>query len=275
MQLKDKFVAFIDVLGFKSLVEAAEKVEGMPVDGLLEIVAMLGSQRDRKSFEPGGSMMCPMSRRVEPDLNFRVTQISDCAVLSTEISPAGVINLVEQSWMAVTTLLTKGHMCRGYITRGPVYHTDTQIIGSGYQNAYAKEALVNFYGRDPRERTPFVEVDPVITSYVRDETDECVQKMFGRLVKLDGDFAAIFPFKLLAHSFPLGPGFNPEKERQSNDNLRRSIRNMREKVLNFVAGAEPKDRRKAEHYVNALDAQLSYCDKTDEMIERFGRRFPN
>jgi hypothetical protein len=29
-------------------------------------------------------------------------------------------------------LLDKGFMCRGYITRGKIYHTNEHLIGSGY-----------------------------------------------------------------------------------------------------------------------------------------------
>src|SRR6267378_3569937 len=78
----------------------------------------------------------PFAARVRADLDFRLTQISDCVVVSTEISPAGVINLVNRCWGAVIRLLQNGLMCRGYITRGRIFHTETQVIGTGYQRAY-------------------------------------------------------------------------------------------------------------------------------------------
>jgi len=140
MEFKDKFIAFVDILGFKKLVEAAETGTGMPLSNLLEALKEFGVPEDRKIYEQYGPRVCPNSPYIHRDLDFRLTQISDCVIISSEVSPAGVINLVGHCWGAVIQVLTKGIMCRGYITRGSVYHTDAQIIGSGYQKAYGKES---------------------------------------------------------------------------------------------------------------------------------------
>lgn len=233
ISFKEKFIGFVDILGFKELVEAAEKGTGMPLVELLKIVKELGTPEDRVKFEKYGPKACPASRYVQRDLDFKITQISDCVVVSTEVSPAGVINLIHYCWGAVIKLMTKGIMCRGYITRGSVYHTDTQIIGSGYQEAYRRESLVTAFKREADERgTPFVEVDPIICEYVRNSGDSCVKKMFSRYVKEDGAATALFPFKGLEHSFMIGDWhghkFNPEEERKANNNLRLMIKKMKE-----------------------------------------------
>lgn len=279
IEFRDKFIGFIDILGFKNLVDAAESGIGISLVELLETVQELGKPEDRLEYEKYGPMTCPESRYVQRHLDFRLTQISDCVVLSTEVSPAGVINLIKHCWGAVIKLLAKGIMCRGYITRGSLYHSDTQIIGSGYQEAYRKEAFVTAFKREADERgTPFVEVNTVVCGYVRDHGDKCVKEMFARFIKEDGTVTALFPFQRLQHSFIIGdlPGrnFNPEEERQSNKNMRSMIENMKERVKALVDSSNSDAVSKAEHYIAALENQIEVCKKAEEMINMLVSSFP-
>lgn len=282
MEFKDKFIAFIDVLGFKNMVKAAEAGTGMSLQELQAILSHLGTAEVKDRVKQTGPTICPQSKYIQRDLDFQLTQISDCAIVSSEISPAGVINLVNHCWGAVIELLTRGVMCRGYITRGTIYHSETQFIGSGYQKAYSNEAQVTAFKRNADERgTPFVEVDPVVCEYVNRETDPCVKEMFSRCVKSDGEVSALFPFQCLSHQFMIagmGVKFDPEKERQSNLNMRKWLEIFKERVLAQVDNSNHSAVCKAEHYIAALDAQLEVCNSTDEMINRlctpitFGRK---
>jgi hypothetical protein len=271
LEFRDKFIGFVDILGFKKLVEAAETGTGMPLHDLLEVLKELGTPEDRKRYEKYGARICPASTYIHRSLDFRVTQISDCVVVSSEVSPAGVINLVHHCWGAVIQLLTKGIMCRGYITRGLVYHKDDQIIGSGYQKAYGKESQVTAFKREADERgTPFVEVDPVVYSYVEDHGDSCVKGLFARYVKTDGEATVLFPFQMLAHTFiiaSVGYTCDPQKEKQSDQNMRLIIENARQRVMALVDQSNPSAVSKAEHYIAALDAQLEMCARIDKIID--------
>ena len=125
-----------------------------------------------------------------------------------------------------------------------------------------------------KKGTPFVEVDPSVCDYVRDHGDSCVQEMFSRYVKDDGNVTAVFPFQRLEHSFfvtsdLLGNRFDPEKERQSNQNLRSLIKEMKEGVTSFVDRSNPQAVSKTEHYIAALDTHLQVCKGTDEIITMF------
>ena len=86
---KDKFIGFVDILGFKKFVEAAEAGTGMSLAELLELLRELGTVDDRRNLEKYGPTICPTSAYRQRDLDFRLTQISDCVVVSTEVSPAG------------------------------------------------------------------------------------------------------------------------------------------------------------------------------------------
>jgi hypothetical protein len=272
MEFKDKFIAFIDILGWKEKVKAAETGTGMSLAELIEALKELGTPEDQNRFEQYGPTTCPESTYVQRNLDFQLTRISDCVIVSSEVSPAGVINLVNHCWGAVIKLLTKGIMCRGYIIRGPIYHTnDPEMIGSGYQEALDKERQVSAFKRNADERgTPFVEVDRSVCDYVRDYGDSCVKKMFSRYVKEDGKVTVLFPFQRLEHSFIIagfGHTFDPEKEKRSNQNMRLRIENLKERVMALVDRSNRDAVSKAEHYIAALDAQLEMCKKTDERID--------
>jgi hypothetical protein len=271
----EKVIGFVDVLGFSNLVEKAESGNGMRLDRLLELLKSLGSPADRDRFVQHGPMMCPQSACNQRDLDFRLTQISDCVVVSSEVSPAGVINLLNHCWSAVIRLLQDGLMCRGYITIGKIYHTDFQVIGTGYQRAYQAERNVAAFRREADDRgTPFVEVDKAVTDYITN-CDPCVKEMFSRMVKADGgDLVALFPFKRLAHAFVI-TGNRPldtEKERRSNQNVRSIIHRLEDQVRNFVDNDNPAAVRKAEHYLRSLDAQLVVCDRTEAFLNQFDSR---
>jgi hypothetical protein len=278
-EFKDKFIGFVDILGWKEMVKAAETGVGISLLELLEVVKELGTQKDQDRFKKYGPRICPESSYIRRDLDFQLTRISDCVIVSSEISPSGVINLIDHCWGAVIKLLIKGIMCRGYIIRGPIYHTNEEIIGSGYQEALDKEDKVSVFKRNADERgTPFVEVDSSVCDYVKNHGDSCVKEMFSRYVKQEGSMTALFPFKRIQHSFIIGdwPGhkFDPEEERQSNENTRSMIEKMKKRVMALVDPSRPDAVSKAEHYIAALDKQLDVCKKTDEIIDMLRSSLP-
>lgn len=274
---EDKFIAFIDVLGFKGMVASSEAGTGMELPELLELLKKLGDGSERVQLDNYGPTCCPMAPRVDKNMNFRVTQISDCAIVSSEVSPAGVINLISHCWGAVIELMARGIMCRGYIKRGRIYHTESQVIGTGYQEAYAAESRVSAFKQEADERgTPYVEVDGEVAKYIETQSDACVKEMFNRMVKRDGETVVLFPFQRLQHSFivaGLGRTFDPARELQSNDNLRNNIKRYKEKIESLVNPENTSAQAKARHYLNALDEQLIACDKTDEAIHMLSKPF--
>lgn len=272
MQFDEKFIGFVDILGFKDLVNAAETSASPNLGEIIEWTRELGSAEDKAAIEKYGITICPCAPKINKNVSFEITQISDCVIVSSEISPAGVINLVNHCWGAVIKLLRHGLMCRGYITKGSICHRDGILIGSGYQKAYQQESQVRAFKAEADERgTPFVEIDLSVVEYVDQADDACVKEMFSRFVETDGDVTALFPFKRMAHSFIIagfGMKFNPEKEKAAVGNIRASIEKMKALVLSRIDHRNRSAVSKAEHYVRALDAQLVVCDRTDESIDR-------
>ena len=169
-------------------------------------------------------------------------------------------------------------MCRGYIKRGPIFHTAEAQFGSGLSDAVEQEKQVSIFKKDADERgTPFVEVDREIVEYIKGQPDMCVKEMFSRYVESDGEFTALFPFKRLNHSFIIagfGKVFDPEKERASLNVVRGWIRDMKDRVRRHIDTSDDSAVKKGDHYIRMLDAQLVACDRTEEMIDRLTGPFP-
>ncbi len=149
MHTKDKFIAFIDILGFSAMVEAAEQ------DGncsrLIELIETLKTVDQLQKERGIGLILCPQSRSIAFDLDFQLTQISDCVVISAEVSPAGIMALINHCFTIALAFVLKGALCRGFITRGNIYHRDGQCIGTGYMRAYRNESKVCFMRGDELE----------------------------------------------------------------------------------------------------------------------------
>ncbi|MFZ2444794.1 MAG: hypothetical protein WAW37_00410 [Syntrophobacteraceae bacterium] len=198
---KDKFIAFVDILGFTDLVRQSEEAkEGAPtLEYLLDLTRKLGSSKDSDIYAKFGPTICPDASYLSKDLDFRITQISDCVVVSAEVSPAGAINLLHHCFGISIELLMVGRLCRGFVTRGNIFHTDKQFVGSGYMNAYKAEAKVSVFQVNSADvGTPFIEIDPAVCTYLQSENDQCVKTMFKRMTETDANSnTCISPFSVL------------------------------------------------------------------------------
>lgn len=267
-EFSDKFVAFVDILGFKSMVGKASRRDGVTLDDLLLLTQKLGPTGIRGVFEEYGPGLCPEATRIRKDLDFQVIQISDCVIVSSEISPAGLINLIHYCWAAVLRLLTEGILCRGYITQGPIYHTDRQVIGPAYQEAHSREGNVSVFADvwDEKKRTPFVEIAPMILEYVDSQSDQCVSKMFDRMVRRLSDGAAIFPFKRLNAGDAI-----PEALLEANAVIRQNLHRYKQLMWSFIGPDDAAALPKVRYYDLALDEQLRLCDELDKVVEEGAR----
>lgn len=266
-QLYEKFIAYVDILGFESTVESLEKPEGVNLSDLLDYCSKLAQESHIKNVASYGPIICPESRYNSRDLDYEVTQFSDCVVVSTEVSPAGIINLLQHVSACVFGLMTKGVMVRGYITKGKIYHRGGQPIGPGYQRAWRMEREVKaFLFPLDNTSTPFVEIDKHVVNYVGEETDQCVRGIYKRLTKQDENgIAVIFPF----HRLSAVAGQNIENAaacRKSLRIIRNSIANYLEKLDANSPCTDSKANEKAKYYRRILNEQLSECDRIEKSL---------
>lgn len=272
----EKFIGFVDILGFKAMTHAAENGGTPSLAEIMKLTTKMGSKADLAEYRRVGPISCPDAPCIRKDMDIQITQISDCVIVSTEISPAGVINLVWHSWSVCMRLLGDGIMLRGYLERGSVYHDDQTVIGSGYIDALKRESEVSVFKQAADERgTPFIEVDPEVVSYVERCGDACVKEMFWRMAKKDGDLVALFPFQRLVHEWG-GPKVDAAREKEQVEALRRQIRSIMTNVQGRIDSSNEAAVSKGRHYLRMLQDQIRVCDETDRAIDLMsGTMFPN
>jgi len=274
-EFEDKFIAYIDILGFKNLVAEAEIGSRVRLSDVLNLLDKFKASADQNELATYGALTCPGSAQLSHDVGFRATQVSDSVIVSVEASPCGLATLIGKCWGVTVRFLLEGVLCRGYVTRGSIFHVGTTFVGTGYQRAYQQEPRVTVFGRPLGQRgTPFVEIDPLIMEYVNTGTDSCLQNIYAKCVVSDGEYAALFPFTALQQSFVIGGiGENLldyDEIRQGNVGLRHDIEGLKNQLWANVDKSNARAVAHVEHYARALDRQLRACDHVDRVLDMLG-----
>lgn len=139
MEFSPHAVAYLDILGFSRFVEEAEKPENNDKLELLdklfnEVIPREISSEDRNSAFP-------------QDLKLKCLSCSDSFVISAPVSkessyPA-LIAVSIKSIQITHALLDMGFLVRGAIAVGNAWHTDSNILGTGFQEAVEREKATN------------------------------------------------------------------------------------------------------------------------------------
>ena len=171
-------------------------------------------------------------------------------------------------------------MCRGYIKRGLIYHTNDYCVGSGLNEVVEGEKKVSIFKTEDGEHgTPFIEIDKNIIQYVNDETSDDVKKAFSEFTeteKLDDVVAAIFPFKRLDPGIFIswGEKFDSDQTHEKIATVRNWIDKAKEMVSRHVDPSNDSARRKERCLIRMLDAQLDICDRTEKAIRDLTEQYP-
>jgi len=131
----NRAVAFVDVLGFKALVNSAAGNNDLA--SLEELVSLLSTAIP--SFD------ATVDKSVPKSLIPRHIYISDCIILSAPMSHPtyhydnGLSIVVMRVIQLSHLLLRAGYLIRGGISVGNVWHSESNIVGPAYQEALALE----------------------------------------------------------------------------------------------------------------------------------------
>lgn len=134
--------AFIDVMGFKPLVEASVASDA----SRFELESLVETLRSAIPVLDAG-----VDKSVPSRLIPRHTYISDCIILSAPLadpdvrSYSGLETVVMRSIQITHRLLDAGYLLRGGIAIGPLWHDGGNIVGPAYQDAY----LLEHNGNEP------------------------------------------------------------------------------------------------------------------------------
>jgi hypothetical protein len=118
---KDRYVAFLDLLGFKAQVERAERnpEERIRLHEILKLV------RDTI----GGN----------PYIGLRLNYFSDCMIISADRTAPGLWEMFQSVFTLSFNLLQYDVMVRGGLTAGGAYHGNDFLYGTAVNRAYCLE----------------------------------------------------------------------------------------------------------------------------------------
>ncbi len=269
VEFKNKFIGFVDILGWKNLVERSEKKIDVTLDDLISYINAFTTSKTAGLSSNYQHTICPNSENLSNNLDFQKTQVSDCAILSCEKSPAGIIALIKECHAIAYNLLCHGIMCRGYIATGNVLHAErNKIIGTGYQYAIEMEKKFGI---------PFVGIDPKVDEFIEYHTDQCVQKTYYSLVLKNKNFIALFPFRDLSDSFIIGSfmgiPFDIEEHKNSNQKTRIFIKKVINLLTEHTDIKKENAVEKTKVYIQELIKELIGCQETDDLLNELNRGF--
>ncbi|WP_109850486.1 hypothetical protein [Proteus sp. CA142267] len=141
---ENRFVAFVDILGFKELIHKieSEAVENADYQRVRSVLNFLHEE----SIESNGQHDLPVYEKkygyiLEKELGDpRISYISDCVIISTEGSFDGFKSLCNKLTKFSTDIACDGIFIRGGVTYGKIYHHGPMLFGSAYQRAYELES---------------------------------------------------------------------------------------------------------------------------------------
>lgn len=180
IEYEERAVAFIDILGFKNIVNrSAEDEEMMKV--LNELVELLQTSIP--------SLNSNVDANFPKDLIPQHIYISDCIILSAPLRSeeipkyCGLAAIVMRAIQVSQKLLDHGFLVSGGITIGKVWHSSRNIVGPAYQEAYLLES---------RNSLPCIVLSSCAESYWRNSwlnsSTMCIQRKNKTFVNLFNEY---------------------------------------------------------------------------------------
>ena len=132
MHYAEKFVAFVDILGFSVLV-----CESVTPNGKVTLKQLLEALEHPR---PAGSDTIIIERIGDISKSgHQMSYFSDSVAISTDPTEAGLFHLVNHVERIGLRLLKLGFLCRGAVTKGLLYHRDNVVVGPALVEAVALE----------------------------------------------------------------------------------------------------------------------------------------
>ena len=195
---EDRFVVFLDILGFSRLIkESAPPSPRISIEQVREAL---------KVPDPAGADMVIVGRIGDISLcRHRVSHFSDCIVASTDPTEAGLMYLILHVQKIAFRLLRLGFLCRGGLVKGLLYHDPAAVFGPALVDAYDIETRV--------AKHPRVVLDDAVARWSY-QLPEPVGKIMRRLVLRHEDgHHAVHVLRVLTTAMSADNGPGPESMR--------------------------------------------------------------
>lgn len=169
-KLEDRFVAFIDILGFRNLLKGMAKGRSELFDVIKNsLESVLAEEKElydrtsvRRLFSPTREMTC----------------FSDHVVISDV--PDQWFSLLLAARNLYTRFLFKGILCRGAIARGATLHDGRIVLGHGLIRAYELESSAAIYPR-------VIVIDEIRRKLVKSDSESPFNVRFASMLIRDHD----------------------------------------------------------------------------------------
>lgn len=144
MKYEQRIVAFIDILGFKGILDETVKKDGNDDEKKIDkVVSAYKAIRDIWDLDKKAELLDTSSSQSK-----KVTIFSDSIVVSFQVDePSEVFyTLLELKWL-IMRMLWHGILCRGAVSIGKFIHRNEYLFGPALVEAYLLESKAALYPR--------------------------------------------------------------------------------------------------------------------------------
>ncbi|HIC7646034.1 TPA: hypothetical protein ACW7KW_003726 [Serratia liquefaciens] len=144
MNYEQCIVAFIDILGFKSLLNDTLDKSGNDNEVKIDaIISAYDAIRDIWDLDQAPGLLNNHTTETK-----KISIFSDCLVVSFAVDqPGGVFSTLLEIKLLIMTLVSKKILCRGAVSIGKFIHTDNYLFGPALVEAYMLESKAAMYPR--------------------------------------------------------------------------------------------------------------------------------
>jgi len=201
MLYENRYVGFVDILGFQHLVERTVSEPS----GLASLYDTLLQIADYKPSLGGGLE------------DFRVTTFSDCVAISARVTDVGLWSVVLAIHALQFNLSQTGVLFRGAVAKGDVIHDQKVLFGPAFNEAYRLETKVSLHPR-------VMLADNVYDDALASEKREFPNYVGKYLLKLAFDVPCIDPFGDFKAVVAMNGNLAAEKLTQIKTNIETKLR---------------------------------------------------
>jgi hypothetical protein len=172
MPYTQRFVAFLDILGFSDIVRKSGKdVISFRADELAKALTVIGSHVSNLDKSLGD--------------DFRFQSFSDSIVMSSVANDAGLAHLMNEIAKLTIRLLMNGMLIRGAVAKGLLYHNGDVMFGPAFLDSYHIESTISRFPRVILSRETYNDAVRVDSSFVCLDNDG--PPYLNTLLLLSGD----------------------------------------------------------------------------------------
>ncbi len=181
MKYEKRIVAFIDILGFKSLLNDTLDKDGNDKEEEIDsVISAYNAIREIWDLD-----CVPQYLDVKIAETKKISIFSDCLVVSFAIEqPGGFFSTLLEIKMLIMRLISRKILCRGAVSIGKFIHTDNYLFGPALVEAYTLESKAAMYPRVILDHT-VIEAGAQNRNQDHDFTEE--KKYVQSLLEQDSD----------------------------------------------------------------------------------------